>query len=321
MPHNRLTINFIGSFTTGYVGEVADEVHLARELEELGHVVNRVPRDQWHGYVNGDVPQADWVLPKVADINIVCKWHHFNDAKYFDRLREHSEAKVLYWVWDHMDYNEDGFHYIMSKAADLLLTNDGFGRVPSEIKWQYFPFDVADSYIPTFTGTKNNDVVFFGTKLGQGDRVEWLTYLNKHHPVKIFSWNYKEWQDLGFEAHPAVYGERFNDEVSQAKIVMGFNVNDHTWGYWSNRVGKVLLAGGFLLQRYVPGMELFLRDGVDYFSSKHEMVSQVTHYLHHPLTAAMVARRGHRIAQERFSSKARIIDLNILIDRFLNGGI
>lgn len=323
MPQNRLVINFIGSFDRGYVGEVADETHLARELRKLGHLVQECPRDIWKGYCDGE-NSPDWTdhLPlENADINIICKWHHFNEGRYIDDLRTRTSAPVFYWTWDHMDYNVEGFHYQMSKAADLLLTNDGMERVPSEIKWHYFPFDVADASIPVSFLDKKYDVVFFGSKLGQGDRVEWLTHLNQHYKVKIFSWNHEEWKKLGFDAEPAVYGAEFNKAVSQSRIIVGFNVNDHTWGYWSNRVGKVLLAGGFLLQRYVPGMELFLRNGADYFSSKEEMVNKVRYFLstagkNH---ARVIAQRGYEMANQRFSSAERIKDLNILIERYLEG--
>lgn len=313
-----MKINFVGNFARGYVGEIADEVMLARELERLGHTVNRVPRDVYKAYIDKEPVQPDWQLPIRADINIVCKWNHFNDGKYARMLRKISQAPVLYWVWDFMDYNEGGFHYEMSLESDLLLTNDGMGRVPEEIDWRYFPFDVADQEISSIEFVEEkNDLVFFGSHLQQGDRVEWLTEINKTHPVKIFSWNYEEWQKAGFDASPAVYGDDFAYEVASSKIILGFNVNDHTWGYWSNRIGKVLTQGGLLLQRYVPGMELFIGDAAIYFSSIKEANEKIEWLLQNEDIRNRVKMKAFELGRQRFTAKARIKDLETLIINYL----
>ena len=162
---------------------------------------------------------------------------------------------------------------------------------------------------------------FFGTWLGQGDRIEWLTEINKEIPITVFSWNHEEWTKKGFEAYPAVWGNDFAQRVAETKIILGFNVNDHCWGYWSNRVGKVLSTGGFLLQRYVPGMELFLRDGVEYFSSIEEAKKKINFYLEHNTKREEIAQRGYEIGRDRFTSRARVRELSILMERFKKGGL
>lgn len=323
MYQNGLKINFVGNYSRGYVGEVADETHLARELESAGNIVNKVPRDQWKAYVDGDKPNDDWVLPIEADINIVAKWHHFNDPNYFSKLRFMSKAPVIYWTWDYMDY-DGGWHEIMARASDLYLTNEG-GRIEQllekGIKAYYFPYDVADGEIQRFSLEKKYDVVFTGSYLGQGDRVEWLKKINEKHQIQIFSWNHEEWKKAGFTtAKPAVYGEDFSKVVAQSRILLQFSVNDHCWGYWSNRVGKVFTLGGFLLARYSPGMELFLRDGCDYFSSPQEAISKIKFYLENETLRNAIAARGSHIGRDRFTSKARVKELLILIDRLLSEG-
>ena len=315
-PQNR-TINIVGGNTVGYVGEKCDELLIADSFRRIGYKVNFVPRDQWKAFVDGHEPNADWVLPIESDINIICKWHHFNDSKYISKLREMSDAPVFYWTWDFMDY--DGFHYNMAEACDLLLTNDGVGRVPKNIKHHYFPFDVADGSLDHFQTEKIYDVVFFGSHMKKGDRVEWIKDINKKNHVTIFSWNYQEWQKEGLTAYPAVYGDEFSKVVAQSKIILQFSVNDHYWGYWSNRVGKVLTLGGFLLARYAPGMELFLRDGVEYFSSVEEANEKIDYFLHSPNSLREVQIRGQFIGRERFTVDQRIKDLSIVIERFLKG--
>ncbi len=51
--------------------------------------------------------------------------------------------------------------------------------------------------------------------------------------------------DLQCKAEEAVYGNEMAVRVAESKIILGFNVNNHCWGYWSNRVGKILTLRGF----------------------------------------------------------------------------
>lgn len=323
-----MKINFVGNDKNGYVGEVSDENHLVRELRSLGHDVTFVPRDVWKAYIDGHPSKADWVLPRRVDINIMAKWPHFNDEKYVEGLRLVSGAPVLYWVWDYMaDDNGPSFNSITAAAADLYLTNEGgladLAAYQSRgVKPYYFPFDCADMAIPTsMTSDYEYEVVFFGSKFGKGDRVEWLKAVKDQIDLTIFSWNWPEWEKEGFKAKPAVWGAEFNRTVARSKICLQFSVTDHSWGYWSNRVGKVLVAGGFLLARYAPGMELFLRDGAAYFSSPAELVTKVDYYLVHEGERKAIAQRGKDIGQDRFTSRARVKELTILMERFLKGAL
>lgn len=311
-----MKINWIGNFGNGYVGELGDSNHLVRELEALGHTVQKVPEDVWKAFVDGET--GDWVLPEIADINIICKWHHFNDRKYINKLKEVSNAPVFYWVWDFMyDGGFPDWHLKMVQACDLYLGNDV--RDPHYDTFKnvyYFPFDVSDGEIKPNNEHLDEiyDIVFFGSWIGQGNRQEWLTEINRTNPITVFSWNFKDFPKE-FKVHEAVYGEEFNKAVAQSKIVLGFSVEANTWGYWSNRVGKVLNAGGFLLYQYAPGMELFLRDGVEYFSSIDEACEKIDYYLIAEFERRKIAKRGHKLG--RFTSKERIKDLVILIERFL----
>lgn len=314
-----MRVNFIGNFQTGMVGETGDINHLAREMEALGHKVNKIPQDAWREYVIEGFPENKYDVPKdlKADINIICKWHHFYDGGFISQLRIASDAPVFYWVWDFMQ-NED-WHLKMVEACDLYLGNDVRSGLYKENlhKLYYFPFDVADGDLPRFKKDKIYDVAFFGSWIGQGDRTEWLQEINKTNPITVFSWNFEEWKLRGFDAYPAVYGQEFNERVAETKICLGFSVEPNCWGYWSNRVGKTFLAGGFLLYQYAPGMELFLRDGAEYFSSVEEARAKIDHYLIADREREFIAERGFEIGQERFTSKARVKDLMILIGRYL----
>lgn len=318
-----MVINFVANFQNGYVGEVGDATHLAREMEALGHTVRRIPQDEWREYcIDGkNYPNIPQNLN--ADINIIGKWHHFYDGRFIDELRKGSGAPVFYWVWDYM--NDQGipqWHKDMVSSADLYLGNDVRDAYYKDYKnAYYFPFDVADGSIPLVGSTqKPYDVTFFGSCIGQGDRIKWLEEINKTNPVTIFAWNHLDWAGRGFQARPAVYGEEFALTVSQSKIILGFSVEPNCWGYWSNRVGKILTLGGFLLYQYAPGMELFLRDGVEYFSSVEEAREKIDYYLIAENERNLIAKRGYDIGRERFTSQERVKDLLILAERYLKKG-
>lgn len=318
-----MIINFIGNFQNGYVGEVGDASHLTRELQSSGNIVRRIPQDEWREHILDGKSYPNVPSDLDADINIICKWHHFFDGRFIEELRKRSKAPVFYWVWDYMwDQGLPDWHLKAIEAADLYLGNDVRSEHYKQYNFKnlyYFPFDVADMDLPLgLNEPKKYDISFFGSWIGQGHRQVWLTEINKTNPITVFSWNHKDWPEE-FNAQPAVYGASFNQAVAQSKIVLGFSVEPHCWGYWSNRVGKVLLAGGFLLYEYTPGMELFLRDGVEYFSTIEEARGKIEYYLLSEEKREEIAHAGQHMAFW-FSSTERVKDLVILIQRYLKKG-
>lgn len=320
-----MKINFIGNFGNGYVGEQGDAVHLVRELRELGHKVRQIPQDEFREYVLEGYPKDKYPnVPEdlTADISLIMKWHEFYDERFINSLKILSVSPVFYWVWDYMEWNGlPDWHLKAVDACDLYLGNDVRNPNYGDRKnLYYFPFDVADNDIQKHRIEKVLDVSFFGSWIDQGDRQNWLKQINSKIPVSVFSWNFEQWPSDFKLVNHAVYGEEFNKAVSMSKIVLGFNVEPNCWGYWSNRVGKTLLAGGFLLQQYAPGMELFLRDGVEFFSSPQEAIEKIDHFLLADKEREKVATIGWMIGQDRFSSKARVKELCILMERYLKKG-
>ena len=313
-----MVINFIGNYAGSYTSEKADEDHLSYEMEAVGHVVRKIPRDEWREHVINGQSYPNIPNDLVADINIVAKWNGFDNGKYIQYLRDVSHAPVFYWVWDYMQ--GEPWHMEMVKAADLYIANDVFsGHYRGLKNCYYFPFDVSSRDFDSVPSEQIRDVAFFGSWIPQGDRQEWLQEINKHIPVDIFSWNYQDWPSE-FTAHPAVYGKDFALEVAKTKICLGFSVHPNTWGYWSNRTGKILSCGGFLLYQYAPGMELLLREGVVYFSSPQEAVEKIKYYLENEHERNLIASLGYIQGRDRFTSYERVKDLMILVERFLKKG-
>ena len=301
------------------MGEVSDETHLARELEKYGNIVRCIPRDAWREYVIEDFPTGKYDVPEdlKADINIICKWHHFYDETFVNALRKKSgHSPVLYWVWDYM-YNQGfpSWHLAMAKGANLYLSNEG-GLFEEYRKYgvnpYYFPMDVCDGDLSI---SKNEEkiykVVFTGSYLKQGDRIEYLKEINKEIPVKIFAWNHEEWVREGFDASPAIYGAEFNKLIAQSKVVLGFSVEPHCWGYWSNRVGKVIKAGGTLLYQYAPGME---RLHIQTFTTPKEAIKDIKVLLVNPTEYTNTEPYS-------FTSKFRMAELEVILEGYLQEGL
>jgi hypothetical protein len=316
-----MIINFVGNYQAGYVGEISDETHLAQEMATLSHTVRQIPRDEWREHILDGRPYPHVPQELKADINIIAKWHHFSDGRFIKELRLRSQAPVFYWVWDYM-WNQGfpAWHMAMAAEADLYLSNEGglAGNYASQgVKFYYFPFDVCDGGIPRCSsGAKEYDVTFPGSYLPQGDRVEMIKEISRSFPVHIFSWNYEEWKKIGIEAKPAVYGAEFNRLVAKSRIILGFNVNAHCWGYWSNRVGKVIRAGGFLLQQYAPGMELLLGGKAEYFSSAAEAVEKISFFLNNEWARRQVVWQTQE-DEWAFTSRRRVKQLLVLAERYL----
>lgn len=316
-----MVINFVGNFQNGPGGERADEAHLADVMQGLGHTVRRIPRDEWREYViETDLAKKNQYtgVPKDlrADINIIAKWHHFYDGSFIEYLRSLSDAPVFYWVWDSVDLGIE-WHRKMAQAADLYLSGE-LGRAKEfrehGIKFYYFQMDVVEE-LPIFRGVtafgKSYDVVYLGSCDNQNGRIDLLKAINKEIPIQVFGHDWNIWQEQGFTAKPAVYGEEANKVIGQAKIVLGTSCDPHLYGYWSNRVGRVLYARGKLLQQYTPGMENFLHDWVEYYSTPEEAIEKIRKLLPN-------LHRG-RAEYNRllFTSNQKIRDLLILIERYL----
>ena len=311
-----MIINFVGLFGQSGSGEVSDETHIARSMEELGHTVYCVPRDIWREVCNGEM-NSIWVkqLPVgKADINIIAKWPHFEDGKYISILRSYSNAPVLYWCWDSVDLGIE-WHRKMAEEADLYLSGE-LGRASEfnnlNIRFYYFQFDVVDGDMAQFNSMKKKyDVVYLGSCDNQNGRIDLLKEINKSVPIQCFGHDYQEWQKQGFIANSAVYGNDANKIIGESKIVLGTSCDPHLYGYWSNRVGRVLYGGGKLLQQYTPGMENFLHDWVEYYSSPQEAIDKIQ-----DLLSGQYKSRGI-YDKQMWTSRQKVKDLLIMAERYL----
>lgn len=310
-----MIINFVANYEAGMSGESADETHLASSLESLGHTVRRIQRDEWREHVISGKKFPSIKEDMRSDINLIAKWHHFYDGSFIRHLRHISGSPVFYWVWDSLDLGID-WHREMAQEADLYLSGE-LGRIKDfynyNIRFYYFQMDIVDELPIYHSLRKEFDVLYLGTCDNQNGRVDLLKEINRSIPIDVFGSNWEEWQKQGFRAYPAVFGQQANEVIAKAKIVLGTSCDPHLWGYWSNRVGRVLYAKGKLLQQYTPGMENYLHDFVEYYSSAKEAIEKINAMFE---DGYLWKQRG-LYDNVSWTSKRKMKDLCILIERYL----
>lgn len=318
-----MVINFVGNYQTGVGGESADETHIADSLEQLGHMVRRIPRDEWREYVIEEYPDGKYGNVPAnlkADINLIAKWHHFYNGSFIDALRLKSEAPVFYWVWDSVDLGI-AWHKSMAQSADLYLSGE-LGRshefLLSGINYYYFQFDCVDGRVSTYcSGEKEYDVVYLGSCDNQNGRIDLLKEINKEVKIVVFGERKEDWQREGFDARGSLFGEKANEVIGKSKVILGTSCDPHLYGYWSNRVGRVLRSQGYLLQQYTPGMENFLHDWVDYFSTAQEAISKINKFVNATYPLNSVFPITTHTPTHLFTSQQKVKELMIMVERYL----
>lgn len=110
----------------------------------------------------------------------------------------------------------------------------------------------------------------------------------------------KYFEEVGFKVFKDTYGERHAETVSATKINLNF-----TDGGASDRVYKVMAAGGFLLTQPWPKMEKDFKIGthLDVFNSISELKEKIDYYLKNDVLREEIAENGHKEVQ-RFSRDA-----------------
>ena len=124
---------------------------------------------------------------------------------------------------------------------------------------------------------KEYDVSFIGNIYG--DRQQWLSQINT--PVKVIS---------------SAYGKQHAIEVCKSKI----NLNLCTDGGASDRVYKIMAAGGFLLTNDWKNRKKYLTDGKEcvIYKDVDDLNKKISYYLNHFDEALLIANNGKKAVQK-----------------------
>lgn len=293
----------VGNFTTGWDGSICDEENIAQALENLGHTVVRVQREEL-GTVTG-IPWASQY-----DFCLIAQWDGY-PAWLFDDLRKYKKYPIVYWAFD---FQADGqeWHERLVTGSDLYLSKRiADSKYPN---WQWLSQDFAPKFLDRiedytdqrelgFGPEQDIDVLFTGTYLPWAtERNETLKAIDNNFNLVIHSVN--AWP--GFkDVRSPIMDDGLPELYARSKINISI---DHTYerGYWSDRNAQIMCCGGFVLFRHVPLSETVFDNRVVYFHTIEECLEEIRYYLSHPADREHVAKRGYEYANEHLRVNNRV---------------
>lgn len=297
----------IGNFTTGWDGSICDEEHIAGALEELGHDVRRVQREQFNvAYWIGEERKFDFIL--------LAQWDGYDTN--LEGLKKHFEGSpIIYWAFD---YQVDGqeWHERLIKTATLYLSKRiADSKYPN---WQYLSQDFAPKFldkIPSPVPDKDIDVLFTGSYLPWAtERNETLKAVDEKFNLAIHSVN--EWP--GFkDVRPPIMDDGLPQLYARAKVILSI---DHTLeaGYWSDRNAQIMACGKRPLFRYVPLSETRFHNYVDYFYDVEDCLGLIERYLNMPSEDSLLFEEiSYKYAQEHLKVFNRVDELLTIVGSIL----
>ncbi len=137
------------------------------------------------------------------------------------------------------------------------------------------------------------EVSFVGGK-GKSCRENYVNELKKRNiPVSLFG---KGWEGGYVSTNDMI------DIFTTSKINLNFSGTDHRTGL-KGRMTFILLAGGFLLTEYTPGLEKYFQLGKEIicFKNSKEMTDKINYYLSHDEERRAIARAGWERAVKEYT--------------------
>lgn len=142
-----------------------------------------------------------------------------------------------------------------------------------------------------------SDVAFIG-EAKKTERINFIKEVAKDFNLKVWG---GEWKRRGLKCHKRnVYPDEFAKICSGVKIILGIDTSNQVEGYFSNRTWITLGCGGFLLTRYVPGLEkIFInKKHLVWYHSVEECLHLIAEFLKKDEERARISREGYHYVHE-----------------------
>jgi len=142
-----------------------------------------------------------------------------------------------------------------------------------------------------------SDVAFIG-EAKKTERINFIKEVAKDFNLKVWG---GEWKRHGLKCHKRnVYPDEFAKICSGVKIILGIDTSNQVEGYFSNRTWITLGCGGFLLTRYVPGLEkIFInKKHLVWYHSVEECLHLIAEYLKKDEERERISREGYHYVHE-----------------------
>ena len=144
-----------------------------------------------------------------------------------------------------------------------------------------------------------SDVAFIGGAIYE-HRLRLIRTLSEQVDLKLYG---PGWRQEGLESvTERLEVPGFRRVCSSAKIILGIDKTHDRELYFSNRTWFVLGCKGFLLTRYVPGLETMFanHEHLVWFRTPEEALDQIHFYLSHPSSRERIATAGHEFARRLY---------------------
>lgn len=315
--------NMIG---TGATGEVSDEQHMTRCLDQTGAQVITVDRGEVHAFFTGakvdNIPE-----PQEFDVVVLCKWGHWTE-EIIKGIKEKYNAPIVYFVWDfmfapHRDWWTPDWHKMLLNNTDLYVSGElGMADKIKELggKFQYFNWDSSDGQYDQLPRDERYDVTFTGSFIQHSYRNEWLRDIQSKFKFTVFSHDFETWKQNGFNAEPGKYAGDFKHISAQSKVMICMNWTEpspETAGYQSNRIGKILTTGGLPLVHYFPLAERLLGDSVMFFYDRKDILDKVQWLLSNNDQRETQRVKGYDFGRLEYTTQKRMREFKSLLENFV----
>jgi len=280
----------------GVFNENSTNNGIANGFENAGHEVIRFDyreKIKTHGLepTNQQIIIFSQCVEHYPNLIFFCKCNGI-DHRVLPACGEMGKGKTFLWYMDPLNGNFNLDLLAKAKVADYVgvakwEVYEEMQRFNDNTHFLIEGFDSNWDY-PIET-KKKYDVSFIGNSYG--DRVEWLDYVKA-----------------------TILSNKYNTKHSEAVGESRINLNFTGGGGPSDRVYKILAAGGFLLSQEYPHCEKYgLIPDKDFvtFSDKKEMVEKIAYYLAHRDLREKIASQGLKTVQKfsRDNLAKQIIDI------------
>jgi Glycosyl transferases group 1 len=153
------------------------------------------------------------------------------------------------------------------------------------------------------------DVTFVGTGYDP-QRARYLVAIAEHIDLKVWGRGWRPWRDKLSWGGRQVEGAEFAAVCSSSKIVLGIDP-ERAWGgsgYTSDRTWMVMLAGGFLLGQYSPGLAEMLREGVHcaWYDDVESCINRCFHFAANAVERQTIRAQGEAFVRANHTYDQRI---------------
>jgi len=264
-----MNILFVGKFHKS-----SNNILHKATLEELGHKVWTI-----------DLVYPKWLLPsEVLDFVLVSKGVGM-PIEFIEVIQEiYPPCPVVLWYMDAMN-NFDDELIEKIKVCDIFFSSMRYIVDQAQQYSKRCYYQPAGFYPPKnkpWPFRKEYDVSFIGNPYNDDRKLHC--------------------EETGAEVLRGWFGKAHAKMVSRSKINLGFTFNRQGA---SNRIYKVMAAGGFLLTQPWDGLKLDFMPEVELvtFDSLQDCKDKIAYYLAHEASREVIAEEGMKLVGNKFTMK------------------